>query len=389
MKNIMALMLVGGQVKEMGVLLRHRSKAALPFGGMYRVVDFTLTNLSRSNIPSVGLLSQYRPSSLVDHVGVGRPWDYNQRSRELMFLPPNQGRTTSDWYKGTADAIFQNLAALDQVSPQHVLVLSGDHVYNMDYRPLIEYHISRHADLTMVFKPMDVGRPSRFGIGRLSADNRVTDYWEKPADPQSNLASLTIYVFRYNTLVRRILENARLGRTFQLYDEVIPRMIKQGDKVFGYIFDGAWKYLRTLQEYHSEHILLAQGRSCLAINEAGVITNLDVQGVGDAAPAYVLKDCTQTLLSPGVMCMGRVYSSVLSPWVVVREGAKVENSVLMAGTIVEKGAIVRNAVLDKDVKIGQNAVVDGGTGLAVLGRQCVVLDGHKLGPGQVEPGVVI
>jgi len=387
MKNIMALMLVGGRVEEMGVLLRHRSKAALPFGGIYRMVDFTLTNLSQSNIPNVGLLSQYMPSSLMDHVGVGRPWDYNQRTRELLFLPPNQGRVTSDWYKGTADAVFQNLDVLERFAPEHVLIVSGDHAYNMDYRPLLNYHMSVHADLTMVFKPMDVGRPGRFGIGRLDHNNRVTDYWEKPTNPQTNLASLTIYAFRYEALVKRVRENAKTGRTFQLYNEVIPRMIAQGDKVFGYLFDGPWKYLRTLREYYEEQMLLARGQSDL--KEAGVITNPDVQAVGDAAPALVTGKCADSLLSPGVLCAGDVNCSVLSPWVEVREGAIVENSVVMAGTIIEEGARVKNAILDKGVRIGKNAVVDGKDGLAVLGRRCMVKAGHTVGPGQAEPGLVI
>ena len=389
MKDIMALMLVGGQVKELGVLLRRRSKAALPFGGIYRVVDFTLTNLSRSDVPVVGLLSQYRPSSLMDHVGVGRSWDYNQRTRELLFLPPNQGRASSDWYKGTADAVFQNLGVLERFSPQDVLVLSGDHVYTMDYRPLIEFHRAVDADLTMVFKPMDVGRPSRFGIGVLNQAGRVVDYQEKPENPKSNLASLTIYVFRYPVLARRVRENAATGRTFHLYDEVIPRMIAEGDRVFGYVFDGPWKYLRTFQAYHKEHMLLARGVSQLMIHDAGVITNLEVQGVGDAAPALVRGKVVNTLLSPGVLCEGDVDNSVLSPWVQVHKGATVQNSVLMAGVVVEGGARVNNAIVDKGVHIGRDAVVDGGEGLAVLGRMSKVSPGRHLGPGQVEPGDVV
>ncbi len=389
MKDIMALMLVGGQVKELGVLLRRRSKAALPFGGIYRVVDFTLTNLSRSNIPIVGLLSQYRPSSLMDHVGVGRPWDYNQRTRELLFLPPNQGRTGSDWYKGTADAVFQNLGVLERFSPRDVLILSGDHVYTMDYRPLIDFHRAMDADLTMVFKPMDVGSPSRFGIGVLDQDNRVVDYQEKPENPRSNLASLTIYVFRYQTLVKRVRENAANGRTFHLYDEVIPRMIGEGDRVFGYLFDGAWEYLRTFREYHGEHMLLARGVSQLMIHDAGVITNLEVQGVGDAAPALVRARTVNTLLSPGVLCEGDVENSVLSPWVHVHKGAVVRNTVLMAGATVEPGARVNNAIVDKGVCIGRDAVVDGGDGLAVLGRMSAVSPGRRLGACQVEPGEVV
>ncbi|HOI11391.1 MAG TPA: sugar phosphate nucleotidyltransferase, partial [Myxococcota bacterium] len=211
MNDVLAMVLAGGRVDAMGVLTARRSMAAVPFGGFYRVIDFVLSNLSESQVEPVGILSQYRPYSLMDHVGIGRPWDYNGRSRELMFLPPFEATGERDWYRGTADAVYQNLHVLERYRRRDALVLSGDHVYRMDYRPVLDFHHRTGADVTMVFKRMDVGRPARFGVGVLGEGGRVLDYLEKPADPPSDLASMTIYVFRADVLAEAVRRNAATG----------------------------------------------------------------------------------------------------------------------------------------------------------------------------------
>ena len=380
-KDIVALVLAGGIVKELGVLLKRRSKAALPFGGLYRIIDFPLTNLSVSNIPVVGILSQYRPSSLMDHVGVGRPWDYNQRTRELLFLPPQQGMGPSDWYKGTADAVYQNIPFLERYMPQDVMILAGDHVYSMDYAPFIKFHREMDADLTMVFKPMEVKSPCRFGIGVLDDDHRLIDYEEKPGHPKSNLASLTIYIFKYKVLLEEIIYNSKNGKKFQLYSEVIPHMLESNKKVFGYIFDGAWKYLRTMNEYYEEHIMLAKGLSDLTLDR-GIITNLEVQGVGDAPASLVEGDVSNAFISPGSHIMGSVKNSVLGPWVRVHHGAVVQDSIIMGNVEISEGSIIRRAILDKGVRVGKNSVIDGKDGLAVVGWKKTILEGSVLGKGE-------
>ena len=383
MKDIVGLVLAGGLVKEMGVLVKRRSKAALPFGGMYRIIDFPLTNLSRSNIQVVGVLSQYRPRSLMDHVGVGRPWDYNQRTRELIFLPPQQGIGPSDWYKGTADAVYQNIPFLERYVPRHVLIISGDHVYLMDYRRVLEFHLRRDADLTIVFKPLDIKGKSRFGIGVLDADGRVIDYEEKPEHPKSNLASLTIYLWKYEVLIEEVRRNAKEGRTYQLYDEVIPRMVEEGRRVFGYVFNGAWKYLRNVNEYLEEHIALARDSSDLELNDAGVITNLEVLGVGDAPPSMIQGDVKDSIISPGCWVSGTVKNSVLGPWVRVHEGAVIQDSVIMGNAVISEGAIINRAVLDKGVTVGPEAKVIGAQQApAVVGWRVRVAQGVELGPGE-------
>ena len=366
MNGTVAMVLAGGRVDSMGVLTAHRSQAAVPFGGMYRIIDFCLTNLSESGVEKVGILSQYRPQSLMDHVGIGRPWDYNGRTRELSFLPPYEGLGAHDWYRGTADAVFQNLHFIERHAPEQVLVLAGDHVYRMNYGPILEFHRRHKADLTLVFKPMDPGRPSRFGIGVVARDGRVTDYQEKPEDPRSDLVSLTIYCFRTEALIARLHENAASGRTFHLYDEVIPRMVAE-DRVYGYVFRGGWEYARPLSEWYDLHMRLCEPGG-IGVPMDRVRTNLEQQGLGTAPPAFLAASARvrRSLAAPGCVVAGRVSRSVLFPFVRVEPGAEVSESVLLHGCVVRCGAGVFRAVLDKGVEVGEGALVDGTRGLVAI-----------------------
>lgn len=390
MIDTLAMVLAGGRVDAVGVLTARRSMAAVPFGGMYRVIDFVLTNLSASRVEHVGILSQYRPASLMEHVGIGRSWDFNGRTRELSFLPPYQGTRDVDWYRGTADAVFQNLHIIERARPRDVLVVSGDHAYRMDYRPLLDFHRRARADLTMVFKRMDCGSPSRFGVGVLGDGRRVVRYLEKPADPPSDLASLTIYVFRTEVLVARLKENAATGQTFHLYDEVIPRMVAQ-DRVFGFVFKGAWEYLRPISGYHAAHMRLLSPRGG-AVPLEGVLTNLDAQGVADAPSASFSGkgSARRSLVAPGCHLAGRVRNSVLFPWVQVEEGAVVEDSVILHETVIRRGARVVRAVVDKQVVVGEGAFVGGGEEIAAVGKLAHIAGGARVAPGAaVNPGTEV
>jgi glucose-1-phosphate adenylyltransferase len=379
MNDVMAMVLAGGRVDSMGVLTARRSMASVPFGGLYRVVDFVLTNLSESRIEPVGILSQYRPASLMDHVGIGRPWDYNGRNRELVFLPPYEGTLERDWYRGTADAIHQNLHFLNRFKRRDVLIASGDHAYRMDYRPILDYHRRMDADLTMVFKRMDCGTPSRFGVGVLADDGRVTDYIEKPANPPTNLASLTIYVFRKEILIDSVKRNASTGRTFQLYDEVLPNLVRNG-RVFGWIHEGAWEYLRPLSGWYDAHMRMLRPGG-LGVPLDRLMTNLEATGVETSPPAFFAdgSEIHTSLVAPGARIHGRVVNSVLFPGVRVEAGAVVENSVLLNGVVIEAGARVIGAVLDKGCTIGRDAVLDGGESLVALGK------GVRMEPGAIVP----
>lgn len=379
MKDVLALVLAGGRVDSMGVLTAHRSQAAVPFGGIYRIIDFPLTNLSESGLEKVGILCQFRPKSLMDHVGIGRPWDYNGRTRELSFLPPYEGKEAHDWYKGTADAIYQNLHFLERHNPRDVLVISGDHVYRMDYGPVIEFHRRMKADLTLVFKPMDPGRPSRFGIGVLSSDGRVKDYKEKPQDPPSDLVSLTIYVFRTEALVARVRENARIGKTFHLYDEVIPAMVAE-DRVFGFVFTGGWHYVRPLKSWYDLHLRMLDPQG-IGVPMDRVRTNLEHQGLGVAPPAFFDFGAIvrHSLVAPGTIIRGHVERSVLFPFVEVEEGAIVRDSVVLHGCIIRRGARIERAILDKGCVVEEGACLEGGEEPLALGKGTNVVAGTFIG----------
>lgn len=384
----MALILAGGKVDAAGILTARRSMAAVPFGALYRIIDFALTNLAASRVEHVGILSQYRPASLMEHVGIGRPWDFNGRTRELFFLPPYQGNRDVDWYRGTADAVYQNLHVLRRVKPRDVLIVSGDHAYRMNYGPVIELHRRSRAHLTMVFKRLDVGRPSRFGIGVIE-DRRVVRYVEKPLDPPSDLASLTIYVFRTDALIARLEENARTGKTFHLYDEVIPAMVAE-DRVAGFIFKGRWEYLRPLSAYHEAHMRLVSGRKGVSLE--GLLTNFETQGVSYAPPLRFERggSANNSLCAPGVVVSGKVKYSVLFPWVRVHRDAIVSESVLLHNVVVGKGSSVSRAVIDKDVLIEEGVLIDGGDALVSIGKGARIGAGAIIRPGTVvEPGAVV
>lgn len=346
MKNIIAFILAGGRVDEMSVLTMSRCKSSVPFAGMYRIIDFPLTNLSLSGIDHVGILSQYRPSSLMDHVGIGHHWDYDTSKRDLKFLPPYQGSADSDWYKGTADAVYQNLHFIKRYNPKDVLIISGDHIYRMNYNAVLSFHRSKQSDLTIVFKPMKISGKCRFGIGEVDNDGRVVSYEEKPEKPQSNLASLTIYIFKTDILLQELAENEKSGKTYHIYNEIIPRMVKN-NRVFGYIFRDYWEYSRTIDSYYQAHMDLLTLRP--ALNLKGLMTNLEDHDIGDAPEAIIGKNAIvkNSILSPGCYIEGTVLNSVLSPWVRVEDSAEIKNSIIMHKSVIKKGAILNKVIMDK------------------------------------------
>ena len=390
MRDLVAMVLAGGRTDALGVLTEKRPQSAIPFGGMFRVIDFVLTNLAESGVEKVGILSQYKPLSLMDHVGIGRPWDYNGRTRELSFLPPYQGSKEIDWYKGTADAVYQNLHFIERHKPKDVLVLSGDHVYRMDYRPLIAMHREMKADLTMVFKPIEVSSPCRFGIGVVGKNGRVLRYFEKPEVPESNLVSLTIYCFRREVLEEQVKENARTGKTFHIYDEIIPQLVQHG-KVYGFIFRRGWEYLRPVSAFYDAHMRLLRVRG-EKVSMERVRTNLEEEGLAEAPPVYFSSGgvATRSLVAPGSMIFGGVRRSVVFPYVRVEEDTFVAESVVFHRCHIARGARVRRAILDKGCFIGEGAVLDGGDGLIVLGKGVKVMDGAVLkGTMEILPDRVV
>jgi glucose-1-phosphate adenylyltransferase len=394
-KKIIGMVLAGGRVDELLVLTAKRPKSALTVWGMYRVIDFVLSNMMHAGIEVVGVLSQYRPYSLMTHLAGGEPWDYVGRSRALRILSPFRGAEDSDWYKGTADALYQNLDFIQRYAPELVLIASGDHVYFMDYRPLLKQHVATGADLTIAFKRVPRREAHMYGTAVLDRAGRVVTYQEKVKDPRGDLASLTIYVFRTGCLVERLRQNAKEGQSFQIYSEIIPRMVEEKAAVFGWVFDGYWQYARTLDAYYATNMdILSEQAPELAAWQ--VRTNLDPGTLGDRPPALFRPGARQRscLVCSDAILDGTVERSIISPGVVIERGAVVRDSVVQHRSRIEAGAILDRAILDKDVRVGRGAQVGCGevvpnalhphtlaTGVTVVGKGTSIPAGKRIGRG--------
>lgn len=391
------MILAGGRVNELSVLTASRPKSAVPVWGMYRFIDFTLSNLMHSGIDVAGVLSQYRPYSLNGHLGDGSHWDFVGRTRELRILSPFRGAADSDWYKGTADAVWQNLNFARRFEPELVLIASGDHILRLDYREMIRQHLATRAALTIAFRRVPTNQAHRFGTAILDEANRVLDYQEKAKRPTSDLASLTAYVFDFPTLAERLRENAVEGRTRQIYDEVIPRMVREGDAVYGYRFSGYWQYARTLDDYYAANMDIL-GDEAPPLDAWQVRTNLHAGDVGDLPPALFRKEASVagSLVGPGATVEGMVERSVLSPGVIVERGAVVRDSIVMNNCRIERGALLDRAILDKSVTVGAGARVGVGEatanaaipaslacGATVIGKGAALPEGIEIGRGCV------
>jgi len=355
-KSIIGMVLAGGRVEELSVLTATRPKSALSMWGMYRIIDFVLSNMMHSGIQVVGVLAQYRPYPLSAHIGGGEPWDYIGRHRKLRLLSPFLGADDSDWYKGTADSLYQNINFLTRFRPELVLVASGDHIYSMDYRPLIKQHLATGADLTMALKKVPLDQAQKYGTAKLDKDGRVVDYREKSSTPAGDLASLTIYLFNFETLVKRLRQNAAEGTHHQVYSEIIPRMVRENAKVFGYVFDGYWQYARTIDSYYLANMDIL-GPQAPDLESWQVRTNLEFDEPGDPPPALFRESARvdRSFICSNVEVAGTVEDSILSPGTRVEKGAAVKNSIIMYGGVIKSGARVENSILDKGVIVGERA----------------------------------
>jgi len=361
MHKVLAMVLAGGRVEELSALTLPRTKAAVPFGGQYRLIDFAMSSLARSEIERVGVISLYRPSSLIDHVGGGEPWDLAGRGRGVKILPPFQMEEGTRWYAGTADAVYQNLAYVERHEPTEVLIVSGDHVYGMDFRPVVKQHRETNADLTMVVKALPAGSGhGQFGFAEVDKERRVTGYEEKPAHPRTNLASLTMYLFDSAKLFERLEENCLTGSSRQLYDEVIPEMVGK-DRVFAFPYEGYWNYTRSIGSYMQANLDLLGENPSIDLVGWNVRSRCPHRGLGDLPPARLAGECscTSSLLGRGVLIDGTVSGSILSPGVRIEAGAQVVDSVLFNDCLIRYGARVERAILDKGVCIGREARVGG------------------------------
>ncbi|OGQ84187.1 MAG: hypothetical protein A2289_10680 [Deltaproteobacteria bacterium RIFOXYA12_FULL_58_15] len=397
MRKTVAIVFAGGRAEELSVLTQRRPKSAIVYGGAYRMIDFALTNLANTEgITNVGILTQYRPSSLIDHVGIGLPWDFVGTRRGVRILPPYTGPQGAQFYRGTADALYQNIDYFDLYQPDDVLIVSADHAYHTSYEPLLRFHMERAADATLAFTPV-AHNPSRFGIGELTADGRMVSYAEKPEHPRSNLASMTVYVFKREVLVeelKRHAESQEKPRSFHIYDEILPRMMERRH-VFGWVYHGDWEYARTLDAYFEAHQGLLGENPRWDQNVAKVRTNSMEGRAATPPPAKVGPggSVMDSIITGGCNIAGAVERSVLSPGVVVEPGAVVRDSVLWDNVVVRSGAIVDRVICDKRCVIASGAHVGLGElfpsneelpgslscGATVLGMDVHVPAGAKIG----------
>ena len=357
MKRVVSLILAGGQGDRLSVLSEERAKPAVIFGGRYRIIDFALSNVVNSTLSRVGVLTQYRPRSLNDHIGIGRPWDLDRMGGGVTLLQPYLGRESSDWYRGTADAIFQNIYFLEETRAELVLILAGDHVYKMNYEELIARHLANEADVTVPLYQVPIDEAHRYGVLTTDADDRIVEFDEKPDHPKSNLISMGIYVFNREVLVEQLMADSRHDTTHDFGRDIVPSMVEDPSmRVFGYRFDGYWRDVGTIESYFDANMDLLEDLPALNLYDPDTRIRTRVTGYPPAKigrRAYL----SRSLVELGCIINGHVEHSVLSPGVYVEEGAVVRDSIIFDNCHIDRGAIIERSILDKDVRVGKNAYV--------------------------------
>ncbi len=387
-----AVILAGGEGSRLGILTAKRTKPAVPFAGKYRIIDFTLSNCVNSGLFDVMILAQYRPHSLIEHIGAGGSWDLNREfTGGVRIYSPYKARGSSDWYLGTADAVQQNFRFIKNNDPDLVLILSGDHIYEMNYDAMITFHQDHNADLTMATIRVPNADASRFGIVGVDDQFRVVSFVEKPEHPPSNLANMGVYVFNLRTLDQVLWEDReKSGSSHDFGKDILPRMIANQSRVFAFPFSGYWVDVGTVESYWQSHMDLLTTPPPIDLNDRSWIIHTRTE---ERPPIWISSgaEVTDSMITDGcVIAAGaRIESSVLSPGVRLQEGAIVRESILLTDTIVEAGAVVERAIIDKRVRIGQGAHVGG---ILAGGRLAVTMIGKnsQVPPGYtIEPGAVV
>ncbi len=358
-KRIVAMLLAGGQGSRLGVLTSSMAKPAVPFGGKYRIIDFPLSNCVNSDIDTVGVLTQYRPLALNAYIGTGQHWDLDRMHGGVFVLPPYVAGAGGRWYSGTADAIYQNREFVDQYDPEYVLILSGDHIYKMNYASMLRFHTGRSAAATIAVLPVPMEEAHRFGIMATDSEGRITDFAEKPREPKSNNASMGIYIFSW-PLLKRYMERDEKDPASEndFGKNIIPAMLAAGESLYAYPFNGYWKDVGTVQSLWEANMDL--------ISEPPKLDLADPQwriySRNPVLPAHVAGEgvtIQSSLVTEGSAVFGDVFHSVLFAGVTVRKGACVRDSILFPGAVVEEGASISKAIIGENAHVGKNAVVGG------------------------------
>ena len=397
-KEMIAMLLAGGQGSRLGVLTQKVAKPAVSFGGKYRIIDFPLSNCINSGIDTVGVLTQYQPLRLNAHIGIGIPWDLDRNVGGVTILPPYERSKGSDWYTGTANAIYQNLEYMDSYNPEYVLILSGDHIYKMDYEVMLEYHKANNADITIAAMPVPIEEASRFGILITDDTNKITEFEEKPANPRSNLASMGIYIFSWKVLKEALIALKDVpGCDFGKH--VIPHCHAAGKRTFAYEYNGYWKDVGTLGSYWEANMELIDIIPEFNLYEEywKIYTKTD-----RIPPQFIDADAkvVKSIIGEGSEIYGEVVNSVIGEGVIVEKGAVVKDSIVMQDSVIGAGSTVTKAIIAEDVKIGANAKLGVGEyaeskydpkvyqfDLVTVGEHSVIPDNVEIGKNTAISGV--
>ena len=354
-KEMIAMLLAGGQGSRLGVLTAKVAKPAVAFGGKYRIIDFPLSNCINSGIDTVGVLTQYQPLRLNAHIGIGIPWDLDRNYGGVTVLPPYERSGSSEWYSGTANAIYQNLDYMEQFDPDYVLILSGDHIYKMDYEVMLDYHKAHNADVTIAAMPVPMEEASRFGIVIADEDGRIQEFQEKPAEPKSNLASMGIYIFSWKAL-KEALETLKDEPGCDFGKHIIPYCHENGRRMFAYEYNGYWKDVGTLSSYWEANMELID-----IIPEFNLYEEFwKIYTKSDNQPPQYIADTAQIercIIGDGSEIYGRVRNCVIGPEVIVEEGAEVYDSILMQGAVIKKGTKIYKSIIAQDAVVGENCTI--------------------------------
>ncbi len=371
-KEMVAMVLAGGQGSRLKLLTKNNAKPAVPFGGKYRIIDFPLSNCTNSGIDTVGVLIQYKPQILNNYIGIGRAWDLDRNFGGISLLPPYMQENGGWWYKGTANSIYQNMDFIDEYDPEYVLILSGDHIYKMDYNEMLKYHKSHNADATIAVIEVSLEEASRFGIMNVREDKQIYEFEEKPAHPKSTLASMGIYIFNWKTLKKALIEDeANPNSSNDFGKDIIPKLLGENCKLMAYPFKGYWKDVGTIESLWEANMDLINKDVDFDIYDK----NWRIYSQAPNKPGQVISDNAKiknSLITEGCVIKGEVENSVLFSGVYIEEGAKVTNSVIMCDTRICKNSKVDRAIFGRKVLVKENLEVAGKSEILLIEEDRVV-----------------
>ncbi|WP_024615593.1 glucose-1-phosphate adenylyltransferase [Clostridium sp. Ade.TY] len=371
-KEIVAMVLAGGQGSRLGVLTKNLAKPAVPFGGKYRIIDFPLSNCANSGIYTVGVLTQYKPLELNSHIGIGDAWDLDRRDGGVSILPPYQEEKGGDWYKGTANAIYQNIEYIDRYNPEYVLILSGDHIYKMDYDDMLNFHKEKKADVTIAVIEVTMEEATRFGIMNTNKDLSIYEFEEKPEKPKSNKASMGVYIFKWDKLKKYLQEDEQDELSSNDFGKnIIPKMLNDNMKMVAYPFKGYWKDVGTIDSLWEANmdLLREENELDLRSNEWKIYSKNPVRPAQYIGKKAKIKN---SMVNEGCKVYGYVENSILSQGVYVGENTIIRDSVIMPNAYIEGNVVIDKAIIGSDSVIKEGALIDNGEEIAVVAAGDIV-----------------